>query len=265
MAALRAWRLLVAAAVCTLSLAILVVPRALPAAPPPAGGPQLRVMATNLLGGGGDARTVAALVREYDIDVLMAVEFTQSAADALAAAGIGAVLPYQELRPGWSVEGSAIYARLPFAAAPDQEPDSRFAMPAVRMRTPGTGQVELIAVHPVAPLPGQIGSWRQELGALPPATADGVMRVLAGDFNATLDHAPLRELISTGYTDAADATGVGLVGTWRMRKGLGALMPPVQIDRVLVDSRVAVDDFSVHPVPGSDHRAVIAQLTLPTA
>ena len=34
--------------------------------------------------------------------------------------------------------------------------------------------------------------WRADLRALPPATPDGRLRILAGDFNATLDHAELR-------------------------------------------------------------------------
>ena len=33
------------------------------------------------------------------------------------------------------------------------------------------------------------------------------MRILAGDFNATLDHAELRRLIGRGYHDAAEQAG----------------------------------------------------------
>lgn len=87
--------------------------------------------------------------------------------------------------------------------------------------------------------------------------------MLAGDFNATLDHAPLRALIATGYADAGDAAGAGLVGTWRAQSQAGRLLPAVPLDRVLVDPRVAADGLSVHPIPGSDHRSVIAELTLP--
>lgn len=262
-AALRAWRPLAVAGACALTLVALVLPRALPAAQPAPGGATLRVMAVNVYGGGGEAETVVELVRRHDIDLLAVLEFTQPTADALAAAGLERLLPYQELRTGWSVEGSAVYARYPLVAAPELEPESRFAMPAVRVQVPGAGPVEFLAVHSVPPVAGQIPAWHRELGSLPPATRDGPVRVLAGDFNATLDHSPLRDLIGSGYTDAADATGRGLMGTWRRPRGLAALAPPVQIDRVLVDSRAAVDGFSVHQVPGSDHRAVVARLTLP--
>lgn len=83
------------------------------------------------------------------------------------------------------------------------------------------------------------------------------------DFNATLDHGPLRPLLDTGYVDAAAPVGAGLVGTWGPHDG--DLIPPVVIDHVLVDRRIAVRDVTVHPLPGSDHRMVLAELRLPAA
>ncbi len=88
------------------------------------------------------------------------------------------------------------------------------------------------------------------------------MRILAGDFNATLDHPELRAVIERGYTDAADAAGAGLRPTWpappRNRRAL-----PLTIDHVLVDRRVRVERVTVVRIPHSDHRAVIAELRLP--
>jgi endonuclease/exonuclease/phosphatase (EEP) superfamily protein YafD len=86
-----------------------------------------------------------------------------------------------------------------------------------------------------------------------------VTRVLAGDFNATLDHATLRRLIGRGYADAADRAGRGLVPTW----GLGQSRPPLTIDHVLLDRRCAVQSVQIHDLPGSDHRALFARLRLP--
>ena len=101
------------------------------------------------------------------------------------------------------------------------------------------------------------------LAAQPRAEPSGTVRVLAGDFNATLDHAPMRRLLSSGYRDAAATVGVGLVGTWGPYDG--DLIPPVTIDHVLVDRRVAVAAVSVHPLPGGDHRAVLAELVFRTS
>ena len=43
----------------------------------------------------------------------------------------------------------------------------------------------------------------------------------------------------------------------------GLFPPPVTIDHILVDQRVAVESYRVLDVAGSDHRAVLAELTLP--
>ena len=83
--------------------------------------------------------------------------------------------------------------------------------------------------------------------------------MLIGDFNATVDQPTMRALLDDGYTDAALARGRGWEPTWRP-SGIG---PMLTIDHVLVDEATAVDDVSVHDVPGSDHRALVATLRLP--
>jgi endonuclease/exonuclease/phosphatase family metal-dependent hydrolase len=97
--------------------------------------------------------------------------------------------------------------------------------------------------------------WRKELGDLPaPASKP---RILAGDFNATLDHVAFRDVLSRGYNDAAVQVGNGLASTWGLPGAWCAL------DHVLVDRESAVLGHSVHIVPGSDHRAVYAEVQLP--
>jgi endonuclease/exonuclease/phosphatase (EEP) superfamily protein YafD len=118
------------------------------------------------------------------------------------------------------------------------------------------------SAHPLAPSDlGRLPGWWSDLDAEPVPLADGPPRILIGDFNATLDHAALRRLIATGYRDAADATGQGLVRTW---PDPGRPLPPVTIDHVLADRRIGVRKLSVHFVPQSDHRAVIAALAVPS-
>jgi endonuclease/exonuclease/phosphatase family metal-dependent hydrolase len=84
--------------------------------------------------------------------------------------------------------------------------------------------------------------------------------LLLGDFNATLDHAPLRRLIGSGYRDAADTVGAGLSPTWPADS-----LPVVALDHVLADARIGVGAVSTHPVPDTDHRALAATLILPVA
>jgi endonuclease/exonuclease/phosphatase (EEP) superfamily protein YafD len=83
-----------------------------------------------------------------------------------------------------------------------------------------------------------------------------------GDLNATLDHHELRRLISTGYEDAAGEAGSGLHPTWP-RGGRRLLPLSVTIDHVLADARCGVGTVRAFDVPGTDHRALLAELILP--
>jgi endonuclease/exonuclease/phosphatase (EEP) superfamily protein YafD len=133
------------------------------------------------------------------------------------------------------------------------------AQPTALVRLPGGVAAELICVHPVTPQLGRGGAtrWREELGVLP---APGELpRVLAGDFNATLDHAVFRRVLGLGYADAAQQAGRALTPTWGP-PGRGAVLT---LDHVLPDRGCAVLGYSVHTVPGSDHRAVFAEVQLP--
>jgi endonuclease/exonuclease/phosphatase family metal-dependent hydrolase len=132
----------------------------------------------------------------------------------------------------------------------------------VLLRGPGGGRdVELTAVHTVPPSISAafVRGWQADLAALP-SPEPGVLRVLAGDFNASLDHAAMRRVLRRGYTDAARAAGRALAWTWAP---LAFRFPRLTIDHVLVDPRITVAGVDVVPVAGSDHRAVVAELVLP--
>ncbi|MBQ0896121.1 endonuclease/exonuclease/phosphatase family protein [Micromonospora sp. U56] len=255
----------VAAAVVALVLLGAVVPRAVAADQPAAGGPVLRVLTANLLKGGADARTVVELVRRHRVDLLAVQEFTPAARDALDRQGLTRLLPHQQLTPEVGTTGSALYSRLPLTEGGfRRNAGFQFTQAYAVVTVPGAPPVRVESTHPAAPYAvAAVDEWFTDLRAQPPATPDGPLRILAGDFNATLDHAPLRALLATGYVDAADAAGAGFAGTWGPYDG--DLIPPVTIDHVLVDRRIAVRSVAVHPVPGSDHRAVLAELRLPTA
>jgi endonuclease/exonuclease/phosphatase family metal-dependent hydrolase len=96
-----------------------------------------------------------------------------------------------------------------------------------------------------------------DLRNLPAAAPDVPVQLLAGDFNSTLDHDELRELVGRGYRDAAEATGAGFRPTWQ-----GKRAPPVTIDHVLVPERLGVRDVEVHDLPRGDHHAVVATVQL---
>jgi endonuclease/exonuclease/phosphatase (EEP) superfamily protein YafD len=171
-------------------------------------------------------------------------------------------MPHRRLNPIVGTQGSGLYSRFPLTETGVRENSGGFTQAYGTLTAPGAAPTTVESVHPTAPYAlEKLRDWERDLDGQPRATPDGPVRILAGDFNSTLDHAPLRRLISSGYRDAADAAGAGLTGTWGPYDG--DRIPPVTIDHVLVDRRVGVRDVSVFHLPGSDHRPVYAELSLP--
>ncbi|MEV6815365.1 endonuclease/exonuclease/phosphatase family protein [Micromonospora sp. NPDC051296] len=259
----RRWPAVVAA-LTTVALLAMVAPRALPTPQPSAGGPTVRVLTANLLAGAADPWTLVDLVRTERVDVLVVQEFTPTAQAELDRLGLDRLMPYRQLNPVVGTPGSGLYSRHPINDGGIRQLRGGwgFTQAYATVTVPGAPPVRVESAHPAAPYAlDQTGYWRADLAAQPAATPDGPLSILAGDFNATLDHAPLRALLDTGYADAAASVGAGLTGTWGPYDG--DLIPPVVIDHVLVDHRIAVRAVAVHPLPGSDHRMVLAELRLP--
>ncbi len=264
----RKWLLAAVAAPATILLAVAVLPRALPDLDQgPATGMPMTVMTINMFIGAADPAAVVELVRENDAAVLAVQEFTPGSAAGLSAAGLDALLPYHALADEIGTTGSGLYSRFPMTGQASRRGDGGGLQDGnlqayATIQPPGAGPIFVESAHPLAPYSlAAEPAWRRDLEALPEADQAGTPKLVLGDFNSTLDHAPLRELISHGYRDAADATGKGLIGTWGPYAGHP--VPPVTLDHVLVDKRIGVREVSVHDVTGSDHRAVIARVTLP--
>jgi endonuclease/exonuclease/phosphatase (EEP) superfamily protein YafD len=121
------------------------------------------------------------------------------------------------------------------------------------------GRRSLFAVHTTAPMDRRRAArWRRDLALVEQWSNGPVEPIVVGDFNATLDHAPLRAAIGR-CRSAAAGTGKGLVGTfptaaprWR----------GIQIDHVFVPAAAVTTEFEVIDVVGSDHRAVLARVRL---
>jgi endonuclease/exonuclease/phosphatase (EEP) superfamily protein YafD len=244
----------------TVVLAALVAPRALggPSGADGGDGPRLRVLTANLYQQPRAARSIVELIRRERPDVASLQEVTPRVAAALEEAGLLRLLPERVQDARRRGFGSAVYARVPLVRAPVAAGQT---VSAARLRAPGAPPVEVLSVHPRVPIrEANMDEWRADLRALSPATPRGVVRIIAGDFNATLDHAELRRVLDRGYEDAADEMGHGLRATWPSNR---RIPPPVTIDHVLVDERCGVRDLRVIDVPGSDHRAVLAELVLP--
>jgi endonuclease/exonuclease/phosphatase (EEP) superfamily protein YafD len=259
----RRWAVAGVAGVAMLAFAAALVPRALAGPGRDAAGPRLVVMTANVYLGHGDARALLRIAREHRADVLSLQELRPAQMAELDRVGARTAYPYRATEPGEGASGTGVLSRLPLTAL-DTAPDvTGHAQPEVRLSVRGAPPVRLKAVHPSPPVdPVAAPIWRQALAALPTADGRGDVRILAGDFNATLDHVELRRLLGRGYADAADAVGKGWVWTW---PALPRRALPITIDHVLVDRRVEVERVEVVSIPRSDHRAVVATLRLPAS
>ncbi|MGW1678414.1 endonuclease/exonuclease/phosphatase family protein [Saccharopolyspora sp. NPDC002376] len=255
---LRRWLTLLIVGLVTVMLAFSVVPRAISSATPAQGGVALRVLSINAYFGQADAAAIVDLVRQHEVDVLSMQELTPELVDRLDAAGLAEELPHRVFHAGPMADGSGIAARYPLREL-DLLPKSTLAQPTALLQRPGSPPVEIVSVHPLYPMGRDTYDvWRRELIDLGQLQLTGTPRVLAGDFNATLDHVRLGDLIGRGYTDAAAATGSGLHATWPA----GWFPPPVAIDHVLTTPEIAPQSFDVFPVSGADHRAILATLVV---
>ena len=205
------------------------------------------------------SRSRSRLAREHDVDVLSLQELTPQAVRQLDAAGARRLLPGRVLHPQGHAAGTGLMARRPLRAVVIPRPGAPQQLQAV-LALPGEEELGFVSVHPFPPVSAQrVSDWQDVLRALPAPAEAGRRNVLAGDFNATLDHRDLRRVLARGYTDAADATGDGLRPTFPTMRTL----PPITIDHVLVPDTIRVRRITAHAVAGSDHRALIAELVLP--
>ncbi|MFA7266972.1 MAG: endonuclease/exonuclease/phosphatase family protein [Candidatus Nanopelagicales bacterium] len=217
-------------------------------------GKTLTVMTSNILFGRGDPAAIVDLVRDHNVDLLSVQELTPEAAVGLRDAGLNEVLEYRWLDA--SQAGMGIWSRYPLADLPAGS----------QVRWPAIGRhvdipdlpLSFIAVHPAAPLTPDHAKWTHDQPLLRAAlhSVPGAV-VVAGDFNATLDHGIMRSLQADGFTDAAEAVGAGLNATWPQESR--SPIPLFAIDHVMHrDVTLWPLTTQTAVVPGSDHRAVIA-------
>ena len=254
--ALRRWWTALVALVAAVALAAVLVPRVV--GEDTTGSPAITVMTSNLYFGKADPRELLGLVRRHRVDVLTLLEVSPQSIDRLRAAGLDEELPHRfsEARPGGN--GAAVLSRHPLTPEPASL-GRVHASPAAAVALPDGPELRVQAVHPPPPLTrARTREWRSVLRGLPAPPTPSRSGILAGDFNATLDHHELRRVLDRGYRDAAEVHGRGLRPTWPVRRP----MLGITIDHVLFSGGLGVDDVSVHEVAGADHRAVIARLVV---
>jgi endonuclease/exonuclease/phosphatase (EEP) superfamily protein YafD len=227
----------------------------------PTGSPvaELRVMASNVQFGRGARALVTAVERHRpDIVFVEECEYTCSATLKKAFQRPGGGYPYRVSVEGAGSDGSVIISRFPLTVADGVR--GTMGMPGAVADVRGHA-VRLQLAHPMPPLPGQVGLWRHELGELRDYAAGDKdsSTILAGDFNASQDHAAFRRILDTGLRDSARLAGSPRTPSWPARTAptLGA-----QIDHVLVSRDFSANAVTFLGIAGSDHRALLVDITL---
>ncbi|GHB78579.1 membrane protein [Streptomyces xanthochromogenes] len=219
---------------------------------------EFQVLTSNTEFGWATDDLIATVKRERP-DLVFVEECSFRCADALAADLPKGDYPYRDVVREDGSAGSAILSRFPLRMV---EPiESVMAMPGAVV-TIGGRDVRLQLAHPSPPLPGDDTKWHQELGRIREFAreAKGGPVIVAGDFNATQDHALFRSVLDDGALhDSARLTGQS--GTWSWPADRSTPLR-TQIDHVLVSGDFKATSARFLKLRGTDHRALLVGLSL---
>ena len=109
----------------------------------------------------------------------------------------------------------------------------------------GKAQLRFVSVHTTAPIPGYWSRWKRSLDELASMRSrEGSRYVFMGDFNATTDHTPFRNILGNRFSDAA-----------RQPRFAG-------IDHIVLDKDIIAGQMQVKSVASSDHAALLATIVV---
>ena len=224
------------------------------------GRPDVTVMTANLRLGQADPAAVVRIARDARADVVVLEEVDSSEYAALA--GLKDALPYAAGAPEPGSIGTVIFSRYRLdGLTPVPVSKSAWAV-----HVDATRPFWVLGLHTSQPMAWP-DAWREDFAQVDHAVrgAPGPL-VIAGDFNATLDHAPMRRLLRLGFADAARQANSGWQPTWpgdsTAAGGLPFGLSVVALDHVLTTKEFSAISTSTYHVPGSDHRALVARLAL---
>lgn len=246
------------------------------AVPPETGGTTetITVLSWNTLGDAPGATAIADLAIAEGADVLTLPETTEETGVLIAEAMREAGRPMWVHTLAFDLVSKARSTTLLISpdlgdysvsnAAGSGPPGNTNVLPTVIAEpVNGTGPT-IVAVHAVAPIQYEMANWRSDLDWLAEQCQDDNV-IMAGDFNATLDHmagrSPGPASVLGNCADAALSTGSAAVGTWPT--SIPALLGS-PIDHVMATPNWQVSALSVigsADAAGSDHRPLVATLT----
>ena len=231
------------------------------ARPMPAGTRVLTIMVANVLGGGADAGDVAQVIRDRKPDLVSLPEAQVDVREEIRARLQGLQYNGYTVQPSRAVESatSVLVSSSLGAVTFGTVPGTSFGN--VTVTGGSLGAIRLIAYHGFPPLPDSVTTWKQDLQAVRTWCTQDAPTVVAGDFNATLDHADFRHALGGYCRSVAAAVGDGLEGTWPADQ---PRIVRTQIDHVVANRQLQPAGFSTYAIEGTDHRAVVATVGVPT-
>lgn len=233
----------------------------------------IRVLSWNTAGAAVSAETIAGVIADQQVDVVALPETSEEVGEQIAIrmrdAGRPMWVHHVNIRPDVPNGPQAWQTTILISAdlgeysvidsSRDGSSNTGSVPSAVAMPVDGSGPT-IVAVHAVAPREDAMSQWKADLEWVADQCPEGEF-ILAGDFNATLDH--MASFGSDGGTmgrcvDAAASTGNGMVGTWPadLPRLVGA-----PIDHIMSSPAWKATGTTVlDDAGGSDHRALVAQL-----
>ena len=223
--------------------------------PGPKGAARLRVLALNVEYTQDTGAAASRQIRAQNPDIVVLSELSPRNQRHLDLTRYR----YSSQHPKTNAFGQGIWSRWPITEESTWSVNG-LDMLRLTVHTP-TGPVRIYQVHTDAPQNAQGRRiWKQQLKQLHEyLNAERRPVIAAGDFNGSHWDGPYSDLLGGPRRIADAGQGRGYLATWPSGRRLPPLLP---LDHVLVSRGVGVRHFKVLGPVGSDHRGVLADLTL---
>lgn len=223
---------------------------------------RVRLVSANVWNGSINLPAIATELAELDADMVVLQEVTPRHLRRLDESATLGRYPEKVVMPDHEHNGLGVWSRFELSEVEWLEMAGERQLRAW-VTLPGGGRLRLYVVHAPSPIVSKIDRWCSWFGELARAVSVDLCGhphplLVAGDFNATVDHMPFRRLLRAGLGDAALLAGRGWQMTWPTHRR--ALPPLFGLDHILVRSNVRVANYRLGRGVGSDHRPVVVDL-----
>lgn len=222
---------------------------------------RIRIASANVLFKNKRSAAAAKMLTELDADVLVLVEYSEHIRSLIP----NSTYPYRVIHESSADDRAteiSVLSKTPLERTGTVQAHHR-TFPVLSTNVNGAPLV-VIPVHTMAPhLKQDKLIWREEIaGLLEHTKTITESLVVCGDFNATLTHAPMARLLDNApLRSAMSLKKKGWMPTWGPR----GVLPVLALDHVLVSPEVIVLKANSLRTPGSDHRCIVSDVTIPRA